>query len=304
MSDERIHVVLVDDHDAVASGMARLLREEPRLRVIATLRRVSDLRYLGIGYDVCVLDLVGVGEADELVGLMREVPVVVYTAATDWHVRVAAWVCGARFVLGKDIGAVPLADAVWDAVYRPHDIRPQLAQALLDAIERCGVESSPRLLDVLAEVAASGRVPRILARLGIDEARYVADIEALRESCARAGLGKLEVLGPADLAVPGTAAPDPRATTTLPPPPEAADLTPREAEVLRELALGYPPTAVADRLHIAESSVKTHIMNAMAKYGINRHRESAVQVLFAMYMTGRRPDQDRLRARLNGLRPG
>jgi PAS domain S-box-containing protein len=49
------------------------------------------------------------------------------------------------------------------------------------------------------------------------------------------------------------------------PPAETRDLTGREREVVRLVALGYTGPEIADQLHIAHDTVRTHVRNAMVK---------------------------------------
>lgn len=46
-------------------------------------------------------------------------------------------------------------------------------------------------------------------------------------------------------------------------------LTPRELDVLREVARGASNAAAAERLHIGEATVKTHLLHAYAKLGVD-----------------------------------
>ncbi|WP_217245203.1 response regulator transcription factor [Streptomyces sp. AC602_WCS936] len=63
--------------------------------------------------------------------------------------------------------------------------------------------------------------------------------------------------------------------TTGSPDPRLATLTDRESEILRVLGLGWTNTEIAERLHLAESTVKTHVGRILAKTG-SRDRVQAV----------------------------
>ncbi|KFG72190.1 response regulator [Streptomyces mutabilis] len=65
------------------------------------------------------------------------------------------------------------------------------------------------------------------------------------------------------------------AGTTDSPDPRLAALTDRESEILRVLGQGWTNTEIAERLHLAESTVKTHVGRILAKTG-SRDRVQAV----------------------------
>ncbi len=69
-----------------------------------------------------------------------------------------------------------------------------------------------------------------------------------------------------------TAAPDPR----------LAALTGREREVLQAIAEGWTNSEIADRLHLAESTVKTHVSRILAKIDAR----DRVQAVIVAYDTG------------------
>jgi DNA-binding CsgD family transcriptional regulator len=51
------------------------------------------------------------------------------------------------------------------------------------------------------------------------------------------------------------------------PPEQLGELTPRESEVLRLVALGNTSVEIAEHLVISKETVRTHVRNAMGKTG-------------------------------------
>jgi len=69
--------------------------------------------------------------------------------------------------------------------------------------------------------------------------------------------------------------PTPRSGT----PPELADLSERELEVVRHLAKGLSNSEVASALHLSEATVKTHVAHILTKLGL-RDRTQAVVMAY------------------------
>jgi DNA-binding NarL/FixJ family response regulator len=59
----------------------------------------------------------------------------------------------------------------------------------------------------------------------------------------------------------------------------ADDLTPRERDVLRELALGRSNREIAASLNIGDETVKTHVGNLLGKLGVENRAQAIVQAL-------------------------
>ncbi len=60
---------------------------------------------------------------------------------------------------------------------------------------------------------------------------------------------------------------------------ELIDLTPRELEVLREVALGLNNSQIAERLAIGEATVRTHIANVLSKLNLRDRTHATVFAL-------------------------
>ncbi len=57
------------------------------------------------------------------------------------------------------------------------------------------------------------------------------------------------------------------------------ELTLREGEVLRHVALGRSNKEIADALAIGEETVKTHVANVLAKLSVENRGQATVQAL-------------------------
>ncbi|WP_399886428.1 response regulator [Streptomyces sp. BBFR51] len=69
------------------------------------------------------------------------------------------------------------------------------------------------------------------------------------------------------------------------PDPRLSSLTDRETEILRVMGQGWTNTEMAERLHLAESTVKTHVGRILAKTG-SRDRVQAVILAYDTKLVG------------------
>ena len=100
-------------------------------------------------------------------------------------------------------------------------------------------------------------------------------VRALRDFRHDGALPMSRAMAAKALALLRAASPGPTAPEdTSPTPPESA-LTPREREILAQLATGQRDREIADRLSLAETTVKTHVQRILRKLGA-RNRAEAV----------------------------
>ncbi len=59
-------------------------------------------------------------------------------------------------------------------------------------------------------------------------------------------------------------------------PPQPADLTDREVEVLRLIAKGATNREIAEQLVISEGTVKNHISNILSRLGLRDRTQAAI----------------------------
>ena len=136
-----------------------------------------------------------------------------------------------------------------------------------------GIETTRRVLaaDPLVRVVAltaSFDEPRMMGVLRAGASGYVrkdAEPEILPAAIRAVVAGKTYI--------------DPAIGRQLARAPEVDQLTPREAEVLRHLALGESNRVIAAALNVTDETVKSHVASVLSKLQVENRAQAAVQAL-------------------------
>ena len=295
-------VVVVDDQALVVSAFEMLLNAQADLEVAgsaadgaAALALLRRLRLRGRGADVVLMDIrMPVMDGVEAIGAMRaeeglrEIPVLVLTTFDEEELVLGALRAGARGFLLKDAspgllleavrtvaaGGSWLDPAVTGTVLAHLDDDAPPGPAAVPASEPAGVPTSgpagtpaergavsePGPADPPTPVAGPAVVP--VGSGGSGAAPAAPGVE----SPARSGPGSAARSGP--IAGPGTGLAEP--------------VTLREREVLALVCEGLPNAQIGERLHLAESTVKTHVKALLAKTG----RRNRVELIVHAFRHG------------------
>ena len=295
-------VVVVDDQALVVSAFEMLLNAQADLEVAgsaadgaAALALLRRLRLRGRGADVVLMDIrMPVMDGVEAIGAMRaeeglrEIPVLVLTTFDEEELVLGALRAGARGFLLKDASPGLLLEAVRTVAAGGSWLDPAVTGTVLAHLdddappgpaavpasgpagvpasgpagtpaERSAV-SEPGPADPPTPVAGPAVVP--VGSGGSGAAPAAPGVE----SPARPGAGPAG--GPTPIAGPGTGLAEP--------------VTLREREVLALVCEGLPNAEIGERLHLAESTVKTHVKALLAKTG----RRNRVELIVHAFRHG------------------
>jgi DNA-binding NarL/FixJ family response regulator len=187
-----------------------------------------------------------------------------------------------------DIEVVGQASDGREAVERARELRPDVVLMDIRMPEVDGVEATRRLM-------ADPESPRILMLTTFDQNEYVYDaMKAGASGFLLKDVRREELIN----AVRAVAAGDALLASSLTrrfiedfvrrPPPGAAptgalaELTDREAEVVRLVARGLSNAEIANRMVVSEATVKTHVARVLSKLGLR----DRTQVVVMAYESG------------------
>jgi DNA-binding NarL/FixJ family response regulator len=160
-----VRVLIVDDHEVLASSLAQVLDHEPDITSVGVAGSIARARVMipATTPDVLLLDHRlpdgdGVASIGELRALRASMKVVVLTASGADHVLLAAMEAGASGFLSKTRGLQEVTAAVRAAAAGESVISPELLARLLPKLSRTGnahqdelTEREREVLGLLAE---------------------------------------------------------------------------------------------------------------------------------------------------------
>jgi DNA-binding NarL/FixJ family response regulator len=182
-------VMIVEDHQVVADGLAALLNDQPDMKVVGSAPSVAEsiTRAVELSPDVVLLDFRltdGTG-ADAGTGIRRarpEAKLIFLTREDSDAARFAALECGASAFIHKSQAASEVVDAVRKVAAGETLITPRTIATLLNrrrAMESQTESLTPREKEVLRLMAQGVSSRDIAATLGISYATVRTHIRSL-----------------------------------------------------------------------------------------------------------------------------
>lgn len=169
-----IHLLLIDDHFVVRSGLVASLELEDDLKVVGEADRGEDVLRLFAKTkpDVVLMDLQLPGSSgiDATAALLRDHPtarvLIFSTFARDEEIQ-AALKAGARGYLQKSSSRDELLAAIRNVARGENSLPPEIAQRLQERLAE--PEITPREREIIILVARGNANKEIAATLGISE---------------------------------------------------------------------------------------------------------------------------------------
>lgn len=155
------------------------------------------------------------------------------------------------------------------SAWRPHVV----IQDLLMPGGIDGVETTRRVL------AREPSVRVLALTASFDEARMMGVLRAGATGYVRKDADPEVLLVAVRAVAAGRTFIDPAIGRQLERAAEHEELTPRESDVLRHLAVGASNRTIANALGVSDETVKTHVANLLAKLQVENRAQAAVQAL-------------------------
>jgi NarL family two-component system response regulator LiaR len=174
-----------------------------------------------------------------------------------------------------DLKVVGIAASGEEILRHLHEWRPQIV--LQDLLMPGGIDG----VETIRRIAVRAPAVKIIAlTASIDEARMMGALRAGAVGYVRKDAEPETLLAAVRAVARGKTYIDPSVSrqilrATAP----HEDLTPREIEVLRQLALGRSNKEIAEALSIGEETVKTHAGNVFSKLEVENRAQAIVQAL-------------------------
>jgi DNA-binding NarL/FixJ family response regulator len=199
---------------------------------------------------------------------------VISIAIVDDH-RVVARSLQAYLESFAELKVVGIATTGEEMLERLDSWKPQVVlQDLLLPGGADGIATTRRIL----ERAPGVRVIALTA--SVDDARMMGVLRAGAAGYVRKGAEPETLLAAVRAVARGTTYIDPSVSRQIREAAVPADeLTPRETEVLRHLALGRSNRDIASALSVSEETVKTHVGHVLSKLQVENRAQAIVQAL-------------------------
>lgn len=178
-----------------------------------------------------------------------------------------------------DLVVVGIAVSGEELMERLDEWRPQIVlQDLLLPGGTNGIETTRRIVE-----RSAARVIALTA--STDEARMMGALRAGAAGYVRKDAEPEVLLAAVRAVAGGRTYIDPSVARRLARVNGAGDLTSREVEVLRHVALGLSNKEIAATLGVSEETVKTHVTHLLSKLAVDNRAQATVQALKRGFVT-------------------
>jgi DNA-binding NarL/FixJ family response regulator len=169
------------------------------------------------------------------------------------------------------------APAIGRAIAMARRLRPDV---ILIDLDRAG----PSALEAIRRMAAAAPRAHVVVLFADDDLDLVGALEAGAYACVLKDTPMDEILEATRAAARGELVVSPPVVRTLVSQiraqrPDAAELTPREFEVLELLARGWDNGRIAARLYMSRATVKRHISSILHKLDVENRIQAAVRAI-------------------------